>query len=699
MHVHYCAHHPQAALKHPLRMKDLMLWLVLKFWYISLSTAQDVHTYYVTPNSTAVSCGGYPCNDLNTYSQNKTILSLSNMSLIFLPGVHHLNMEALILFQNAENVQLLGSDDSMATQYTIAQIVEAYGFDPYSGDDSISYFESPTTILCGKQSGILFANITNLKILNLTLLDCGAYSSTTSLSAGVHLVNISNFIMDGVSIRNSTGYGLVGVNVLGQSQVTRSSFVGNNQYLKSVLTKVYQNGFNCDGNLYSNISMYYNMGTVDSNSATGGNTYLQYNDQSSISPAMSSQLLMSECLFSLGIDGNFMSNYSAFESSSGTGLSIYSAQSTYNVSITISQTTFYRNQAVNGANFYLKFNPTTAYFTISNIMGTLAIGLESGILIQAEDLVLSTQPTNTSVSNFVMDSTFKCNFFPTTIGTAISIVTLASVRYVINFYGCNFEQSSVNMAAVYTVTDAYFDRCNFTQTSLAVWAQYNSQPYITITRSIFQGSNLIFDDNYATRFTINMSRCDLLYSRTSFLGYLLKITVYLADITLNATSVHLSNSFAHLNNDIIFVNCLSNGNGGALAVLTSTVVFEAASNVVFMNNTAVNGGALFMDGNSLLNLTSPTNVSFIGNTAILAGGAIHVLSSSTLLADSAVNCFVMLQGPMSGIKVYFEGNRAGEAGSMLYGGDIGNCKPPTQFRTILIIGFHDNASSLIASEP
>ncbi|KAL5459912.1 hypothetical protein EMCRGX_G033303 [Ephydatia muelleri] len=217
-------------------------------------------------------------------------------------------------------------------------------------------------------------------------------------------------------------------------------------------------------------------------------------DQSSITLPMPNQLSLSSCLFSLGIDGTFTNR--TVRSSSGTGLSIYSVQKTYNISIIISQTTLYRNQAMRGANLLLYLNPVTTNFTIANMLSSFAVGLESGVLMREEGPILSTSLANTSVSNFVIDSSFRCN-----------------------------------------------------------------------------------------------------------------------------------------------------------------------------------------------------------NTALLAGGAIHVVSGSALLVDDDINCFLTLQGYTRDIYVYFERNRAGEAGSMLYGGDIGSCKPPTQFRQILKIGFHDNSSSLISSEP
>lgn len=675
-------------------MREFLIWFVQLALCLSLSTAQYVNTYYVTPDSASISCGEFPCNNLNFYAHESNF-SVSNTTLIFLPGVHNLDINGLIFFQNLENIQLLGSDESKAVKYTIAQMVEAYGFDSYGEDDSISYFESSATILCSNPSGFLFTNITNLTISNLTVLNCGTYSAATSYNASVHLLDVHGLTMEGIVIRNSTGYGLVGKNVLGQSQISRSAFVGNNQILKTLLTKQYLNDIECDGNVYPNVSAYFNMGELDYSSVSGGNVYFQYTDQSSITLPMPNQLSLSACLFSLGIDGTFTNR--TVRSSSGTGLSIYSVQKTYNISIIISQTTLYRNQAMRGANLLLYLNPVTTNFTIANMLSSFAVGLESGVLMREEGPILSTSLANTSVSNFVIDSSFRCNVYSN--NKPIDIIAFVNIGYSIYFINCVFDNSDVNLLTAFTQTYVYFNICNLKQTDLTVNANYWSKLFISIDNSVFQNSSLMFSDFYATQLIIYITECDFETSNTYISGYLLKINTYLVDCIFNSSRVHMSNSVVYLNNSVTFLNCFNNGNGGALALYSSMAVFGASSNVKFMNNTAVNGGALFLDGNSLLHLISPTNISFIQNTALLAGGAIHVVSGSALLVDDDINCFLTLQGYTRDIYVYFERNRAGEAGSMLYGGDIGSCKPPTQFRQILKIGFHDNSSSLISSEP
>ena len=654
------------------------------------STAQYVHTYYVTPDSSITFCGENPCNDLNTYVQNETILSLSNTKCVLLPGVHHLNIGGLSIFKNSANVQLLGS---MATKITIAQMAEMYGFDPYSGDDEISYFESSTIILCDSPSGLLFANISNLEILNLTVLNCGAYSASTSYTASVHLDNVLNVTIDGVSIRNSTGYGLMGVNILGQSQFIRSSFVGNNQYLKDGLTKKYEYGFGCNGN--PNIA-YVNKGALPS--VTGGNFYLRYNDQiPNVQDMTSNQLSFVACLFSLGMDGIFGYQYGLFGSRSGTGLSIFTEHSTYNVSIAISQTTLYRNQAEHGANLYLEFNSLTTYITIANVQSTLAIGLYSGILLKQIGLSSTSLDNTTSVTN-VTDSSFKCTFYSTH-GTAINIEADASIYSKFNFNNCTFNQSDATLVALNAPVEAHFDICHFTQTNLEVVAHGQSQ-FIKITNSSFQHSDLDFSETRAEEFIINITDCHFIYSSASIRGFSLKINAYLSDCTFISSSVLTSYSVIHMSNNITFTNSLRNANGGALVAVTSEVIFETSSNVAFINNTAVNGGAVFMDWSSVLNLTSHANLSFIRNNAFLSGGAIYVSSDSTSLIRDTGKCFLAMQGSPRDTMLYFEDNRAGEAGSMLYGGDLmGACSQLIIYQSLLRIGYYDNTTSLIASEP
>ena len=53
-------------------------------------------------------------------------------------------------------------------------------------------------------------------------------------------------LMYGVSIQNGAGFGLLGLNVLGDARIIRSSFIGNNQIAKIKLRKERIYDFKCE---------------------------------------------------------------------------------------------------------------------------------------------------------------------------------------------------------------------------------------------------------------------------------------------------------------------------------------------------------------------------------------------------------------------------------------------------------------------
>ena len=51
---------------------------------------------------------------------------------------------------------------------------------------------------------------------------------------------------------------------------------------------------------------------------------------------------------------------------------------------------------------------------------------------------------------------------------------------------------------------------------------------------------------------------------------------------------------------------------------------KLSGNVLFKNNTAENGGALYLNQETTVTIDDEANVQFTGNTATLNGGAIYV---------------------------------------------------------------------------
>ena len=160
-----------------------------------------------------------------------------------------------------------------------------------------------------------------------------------------------------------------------------------------------------------------------------------------------------------------------------------------------------------------------------------------------------------------------------------------------------------------------------------------------------------------------------------------------------------STFFLQGNNE--FRSNLATASGGAIFLQSSYLSFT--ENTTFINNTATYGGAIYVDINSTLYFQPPTNVSFINNTALFAGGAIYVETPSSNTCFYSLDC-----NDIEDIHLYFEGNYAGDAGSVLYGSNIDNCvighdstclyNSTYVFDTITEIGYHNPSTSLISSD-
>ena len=197
-------------------------------------------------------------------------------------------------------------------------------------------------------------------------------------------------------------------------------------------------------------------------------------------------------------------------------------------------------------------------------------------------------------------------------------------------------------------------------------------------------------------------------------------------INFNATSNFINNSADYgnggaifaLDNTIINFNATSNfinnsadyGNGGAIFALDNTIInFNATSNFIhnsagiggaiiantnitltfsrmvnFTNNVATRGGGVYLGLKCTVSILPNTTVYWENNHAYM-GGAIYVQDASPISDCTSVaalvpkeECFFQLhdQNLSSGIniKFVFKNNSADDAGSVLYGGAIDNCK-------------------------
>ena len=266
--------------------------------------------YYVKPND-SYHCP-VECHTLAYYVANVTTYFTSNTTMIFLPGNHSL-ANGTVQIGNITDLTLIGNDSF---------IPGPYGLPP----------ESTSRVECNGSVVFSFENITGLVIQNLTFLGCGGMITVLSLPkvTALYLYNIFDLTLSGVTVRNSSGYGLYGDNILGTCNINGSTFAFN-----------------------SGSHSYY-----------GGNMELYY-DNCPLTAASTVYIGYSNFLH-----GNNWRKYSY-----GSGLNL--AMQCTNVSITVDNVIMIGNKGYSGGNFAIFHKALMGAFTIPVIINNCHI--EGGI--------------------------------------------------------------------------------------------------------------------------------------------------------------------------------------------------------------------------------------------------------------------------------------------------------------------------------
>ena len=693
--------------------------------------------YYVTPNSLNTSCpSGYPCYELETYIRNASLYFTSNTSFVFLPGIHVINEGDVITIENIINFQFQGS--GILLQRSLSRDIQDYGFNSFGEEDNIPYLESSTRIACSHASGFLaFNGISNLSLINITVLNCGGSLLTPELTAAVHVVSIYNLVMDGVTIKNSTGYGLLGRNVLGSSKIARSSFVGNNQAVKEVLNRQSCRKKRC-GRVHDGCTI-----------CRGGNVLITYTDDVD-DVELTHHVSLTSGLYALGFDPTSIDIDDFFERLqylAGAGISILMSQSSFKMNITIDHSISYRNHAQDGPNMLFTVIYFASYIAVRNISSARGeitkYGTGDTVLFvhtsRAFDQILYIADTvfkNSRISIFVYGVVLERDrpglILVKNIKFLNSIFRIADERrsestkdqYLISFEGSHVKDSRLNIET----TQTNISDCIFSDTSIFV----NDSVRAKESEVFLNGNNL---------FEGSLNALSVFYIRQAFL-HITGTAKFSNCRHTNGGVIHMDagHLIIHEMSNVTFANnhALSDSGGAIYMMEASRLKVLSGSNLTFVSNKAVlNGGAIYMHFHSSLTLMTDSLVYFTGNNAYLNGGAIFMDNSSVnispqsglVFADNVaylnggaiyvqdpppskitydlLNCF--LQGYDRARRfpaLYFTRNYAGEAGSVIYGGNIEKeCRYSTDrsdsngFDDNARIGFHNTNTSLISSDP
>ena len=593
----------------------------------------------VTVNPSSSSCS-QPCGSVvNGTSIDQALGDISSGDYLrLLPGCHCVRTFSVV--KDVTDVSLIGDDGG-------GGIVQ---------------------ITCAPGLGLAFLNVTRLSFQRLTITGCGlngsnAVSLNTAINTIVDLfiqlaedINIAlviasctNVVMDHVTIVNTTGLGLVGVNVAGESSFTNNVFSFNMGEECFVLND--------------------NIGQPK-NTTVGGGAQLIYVDYINQSSSSSSPVY-------LNIDNNTFSNNShcgselvleiknqfirsiqngSYHVGAGGGLSLSLAQREYSVDVKIQRSSFENNTATIGSAvailWYAGVQNTSVVLSDCIISYNGLVGLKNnGILYVTQggvavikDIAVPFRPRPNLLNAPNTVTILRTNFTGNAgyIGSCVYAFSLYSTQLrlfdsqpnQVILDSCHFENNSGNLGTIFM---GYEEKATGLQSGLVV----------------------------------QMQRCTVIGNRVNK-SYVNSLSSPLALVQLFAMNITIK--------DTSFLN----NNGTAVGGLTSLVILEGG--VEFVNNFALAGGAMLLSSQTFLLVKNNSKVSFTNNSAY-AGGAIYTDYTFGEFVDSSYNdCFMYFdyivalctaQVPcpdlsVLNISMVFSNNKA-YLGGILYGSTMDSC--------------------------
>lgn len=659
-------------LKTPAKMskQGLHLVLILSAVLCEQVTAQNHTTFYVKASEDST-CPDIPCETLATYVRNQDIVFQSSTTLMFLNGTHILDTGSFVEIQNVFDLRFIGTND----------------FVP----GALNAREPSTRIQCLRLSGFAFVSVVSLRIERITITDCGAelglnltgeaflvqthsvHITGNNQKAALFLTNIYNFAMVECSVQNSKGYGLLGVNVLGNSLIHSSTFLANNQYTLTA-------------------DICRDLQTLSNQNSTceGGNAFFLYEDLLECpQQTLSFNLSIVSTVFALGV-GMRSGEKSELVITRGVGIGITFSQSSYGVHLTLRNVLTYGNTAFSGANIYIGVYESVDNTTIlienststygNNILQSLllpsgvsrsdssGIHVNYGIVVpkHANRPICTTGEKHQGEIMVIRNSNFRDN----------NGLVGAGMYF---FFQLKLDRS-IDFTAKFRIED-----CNV----------YGNRG--TVGTGMYLSESVSFDINVKTQVILQ----NVNFFDNGYVEPIRNLTFLIENNLYNAVELVSAGN-------VTFLNCsFFHSEGSALEAFESNIIFSGR--ITFFGNSAFNGGALNLQS-SYIRLTSPTFVNFTENYAVHNGGGIYVVGRD----DIVHQCFFQIEDPSlsvdPNVHLYFDGNYAGDSGSALFGGSVDRCVMVTGsiysgmfsgavFDAISEFHNHDNSTSLISSNP
>lgn len=600
-----------------LRQTALLL-IVLTNLFISCQSHNVIILESSAPQSSNSSLEYHLCNgsDQLEYSDTEMILS---------PGVHFINQGSPCIIQNISDLVIRGAGrDSGGTEIRCTSNVIGRNF--------------------------IFLNVTNLRIENITIANCGqtipddlpSYINSTYIFFGVGqkgvmlLSHVSNLVLEDVTIDRCFGFGIIGMNLDGDTVLHRVA-ITNTDNFEHLFCIVQPTDLSCSGS---------------------GAVFLYSDPSEGEPPLSSSSLTVTNCTFErnenriplLHFVRIFASVRSSYQTerlvlSGGTGLAFYTMQRSYHVDIQISGSRFAHNDGYSGSLVMVVYNiirEVSIHVDECDFIGNVGRFESRGggmILLQVNYIdALSTYP-----------------MYPDDIYEILRVTRSNFVKNEAEYGGAVYiHPTPQNVSDILIV----FDSDSFIGNIATHGSALSS---MTIQSTFVRRSlQILLEDVEAKNNTFPSA----FYTTTSTID---NSAVFLFVITQNVT---ISGKESTQGSQFF------NNNPGVIFASGSNVYLQG--NLNFYENFAFRGGAISMVDYSILFFHEGSRVQFSRNRVLSRGGAIYADSLGTLDA-----CAIQFIGPsrisspeevpLLNLNITFEKNIAEEAGNSIYANPIYNC--------------------------
>ena len=556
-----------------------------------------------------------------------------------------------------------GSDDGSSCQFDNCRNLSIYvaNIDEYFKDDTIFYFLDGTHIL---DSSILIeiTSVNNLTfqavgnqieqtdydtlMISTTRIDC------SSFEGGFSFINSSNIILNGLSFIGCGGsayipisfdYALVSLVFDSVFNVTlRSLAVVNTTGFGVALTNCFD---------ISIVDSSFGMNRITQeclNSeavCSGGNVVIHYYETLEMELYDLASVTISR--------SNFTRGFSSTPSLGGGITLLY--QIPTKLSVVYDRLVAYGNSGIVGANYNFEIITNANYtFVVTDVMGldgnrfdTFPSSITDIIQIVGAgfrliDITLHGDSETKYASVQILNSEFSNGFANSFGGLSFSwnVNNVENINVIIE--NCTFVNNTANEgAALYGFASRSF---------------FSQNLYIVL-------KNLHFENNRA----------------------------YKDDDEYN-TGVLLQNLYIEAEN-VTVINTELTG------MILIDSVMSISGNMTYINNSdTTNGGALGLYESSALLFNPPFYCSFINNTADRRGGGIYIDFTFTGLNEDCFYQYAPGANQSAESVLYFEGNVAGIAGDILYGGNIIGCSSGLTFTSVFQYP-NQTGISVISSSP